>query len=64
MSKAKWFVVRKPRALPHPYAEDYTNQEYIELDSSNDLTCRTLLGYWQYHFSKHTVLQKGNKLIY
>ena len=42
-------TVKKLCALPCPYAEDYTNQEYrafFELDSSDDLTCRTLLGYY------------------
>ena len=66
------YIFRKKLcALPCPYAEDYTNQEYrafFELDSSDDLTYRTLLGYyfqtWQYHFSKCTVQQKGNKLVY
>ena len=47
-SCAKYFP-QKLCALPCPYAEDYTNYEYrafFELDSSNDLTCRTLLGYY------------------
>ena len=37
---------KKLRALPCPYVEDYTNQEYrafFELVSSDDLTCRTYL---------------------
>ena len=36
-------------ALPCPYAEDYTNQEYrafFEIHSSDDLTYRTLLGFF------------------
>ena len=35
------FFRKKLRALPCPYAEDYTNQEYrafFEIHSSNDLT--------------------------
>ena len=44
------FIFRKKLcALPCPYAEDYTNQEYrvfIEIHSSNDLTYRTMLGYF------------------
>ena len=44
------YIFRKKLcALPCPYAEDYTNQEYrafFELGSSNYLTCRTLLGYY------------------
>ena len=51
--------------------EDYTNLEYrafCELNSSEDLTCRTLLGCYfsdmAASFSKCTVLQKGNKSIY
>ena len=35
--------------LPCPYAEDYTNQEYrafFEIHSSDNLTYRTLLGYF------------------
>ena len=50
---------------------DCTNQEYrasFEIDSSDSLTCTTLLGYYisdvQYHFSKCIVRQKGNKSIY
>ena len=45
------------------------NTELSLTDSSDDLTHRTLLGYttfqtWQYHFSKRTVQQKGNKSVY
>ena len=39
---------KKLHALLYTYVEDYTNQEYrafFEIDSSNDLTCRSLLGY-------------------
>ena len=46
---ALFSVKKKLRALPCPYVEDYTNQEYrafFEIDSSDDLTCRTLLGYY------------------
>ena len=35
--------------LPSPYVEDYTKQEYrafFEIDSTSDLTCRTLLDYF------------------
>ena len=41
--------IKLHRALPCLYAEDYTNQEYrgfFELDSSDNLTCRTLMGYY------------------
>ena len=40
---------KKLHALPCPYAEDYTNQEYrafFEIHSSDDLTYRTLPGYF------------------
>ena len=40
---------KKLCTLSRLYAEDYTNQEYrafIELDSSDDLTCRNLLRYY------------------
>ena len=43
------FFRKKLRALPCPYVEDYTSQEYrafFELDSSNDLSCRPPLGYY------------------
>ena len=46
---AKYCFRKKLRALPCPYVEDYTNQEYrafFELDSSNDLSCRPPLGYY------------------
>ena len=50
MCKIFRYIFRKKyRAHPCPYVDDYTNQEYrafFELDSSNDLTCRTLLGYY------------------
>ena len=53
MHKIFCYIFRKKlRALPSPYAEDYTNQEYrafFDIDSSDDLTNRTLLGY--YYFS-------------
>ena len=51
----------KLSALPCAYVEDYTNQEYkafFELDPSDNLTCRTLLGYYfsdvAVSFSKRT----------
>ena len=40
---------KRLHALPYPYVEDCTNQEYrafFELDSSDELTCRALLGYY------------------
>ena len=40
---------KKLCALPCSYAEDYTNQEYrafFEIHSRDDLTYRTLLGYF------------------
>ena len=50
MRKIFHYLFRKKLcALPCPYVEDYTNQEYrafFELDSSDDLTCRTPLGYY------------------
>ena len=64
-------ILEFPQKLSHLYAEDYTNQEYrafFELDSSDDLTGRTLLGYYfsdvAVSFSKRTIQQKGNKSIY
>ena len=59
---------KKLRALPCPYAEDYTNQVYrafFELFSSQLAEPRwdTTFQMWQYHLSKHTALQKGNKSI-
>ena len=45
----RYIFCKKLHALSCPYAEDYTNQEnrtFFELDSSDDLTCRTLLGYY------------------
>ena len=45
----RYIFRKKLRALPCPYAEDYTNQEYrafFEIHSSDDLTYRTLLGYF------------------
>ena len=67
------YIFRKMlRALPCPYAEDYTNQKYrafFELDSSDDILAEpcwdTTFQTWQYFFfSKRTVQQKGNKSIY
>ena len=54
----------KLHPLPYPYVEDYTNQEYktfFEIDSNNNLTCRTLLGYYfsDVAVSNCTVRQKG-----
>ena len=50
MRKIFHYIFRKKlRALPCPYAEEYTNQEYrafFELNSSDDLSCRTPLGYY------------------
>ena len=48
----KYSVIFSIKSFAHllsPYAEDFTNQEYrafFELDSSDNLTCRTLLGYY------------------
>ena len=72
MRKIFCYIFRKKlRALPSPYAEDYTNQEYracFDIDSSDDLTDRTLLGYY---FSDVTVSffqmyspTEGNKSVY
>jgi len=50
MRKIFRYIFRKKlRTHPCPYAEDYTNQEYrafFEIHSSDDLTYRTLLGYF------------------
>ena len=45
----RYIFRKKLRTLPCPYAEDYTNQVYrafFEIDSSDDLTYRTLLRYY------------------
>ena len=66
---AKYIFHKKLRALPCPYAEDYTSQVYrafFELFSSQLAEPRwdTTFQMWQYHLSKRTALQKGKKAIY
>ena len=62
----RYIFRKKLRAPPCPYADDYTNQEYravFEIHSSNDLTYRTLLGYFSEVPVSVFQTQKGNKSL-